>query len=113
MRKIHVVLRKEEIDEQKISRCTAVAIRKSAGARAVYTASLLNGKAVADRLLRQPGEETFVLGNHPAQASDVLRATRVGHFIAREGMGESTVFASQKGILPVIPQLVNGQWVHR
>lgn len=145
MRKIHVVLRKEDIDEEKISRCTAVvfdvlfatssisaalshgadavipvldreealakaaelapgtyllagelhgntidgfhqpgplamledhipgktviysttngtvAVRKSHRARTVYTASLLNGHAVAQRILADGGNETVVL----------------------------------------------------
>jgi 2-phosphosulfolactate phosphatase len=242
MRKLHVVLRKEEIDEQKISHCIAVvfdvlfatssiaaalyhgaddvipvlnreealskaaeltpgsyllagelhgytidgfhqpnplammenhipgktviysttngtvAVHRSDRARTVYTASLLNGDAVAQRILADGGNETVVLVcagtkgnfsledfygagylidrllvgpnetagwnmtdaakaahgyyvNYPGTAEDCLINTRVGNFISGKGQIEAILYAAQKGLLPIVPRLVNGKLV--
>jgi 2-phosphosulfolactate phosphatase len=133
-----------------------VAVRKSEKAKTVYTASLLNGAAVAERIVQKREDRTLVLvcsgsrgrfsledfygagymidqllkrepsewvltdaaraayeyfANYPGSSEECLRSSRIGGRLAAHGYSESVRYAAQKGLLQVVPRLVNGRLV--
>ncbi|HSI67926.1 MAG TPA: 2-phosphosulfolactate phosphatase [Planococcus sp. (in: firmicutes)] len=132
-----------------------VAIQKSAGAKKVYTASLLNGQAAADKIVADHLEETIVVvcsgsggefcmedlygagyfvdclmknikhweltdsakaarifyHSNQANGEAILKASRVGEMLMRNGFEEEIDFIASQGIMDMVPWLEDGKLV--
>ena len=132
-----------------------VAIRKSAAAKKVYTASLLNGEAAANKIAADHREETIVAvcsgsggefcmedlygagyfvdclmnmtdnweltdsakaarifyRSNTEQAQNILKDSRVGEMLMRNGFEEEIDFIANCGLIDIVPWLRDGKLV--